>query len=446
MSSHKPTRRGFLQHSVGTVAAVPYFWSSAYAKAEDKNDRPNIASIGVGGMGSGDGRSASRFGNMIACADVDQSHGEKFASDKRFQGRCEVYTDYRKILERDDIEVVLIGTPDHWHSKIVIDALKAGKDVQCQKPLTLTIDEGKQICRVVKETGKILHIGTQQRSENRSMFLKAIALAQSGRLGKKLTATCSIGGAPGGGPWEPTPPPANLDWDFWLGQAPKVPYTKQRCHGSFRWWMEYSGGKMTDWGAHHIDIAQWGLGYTDSGPVSIEGTGQFPNIPDDFDPVAFFNGEATLPNGYNTATKFKIDLGFENGSKMIVQDGPDNGVWFEGELGKIFVNRGKLTGKPIEELTDADKEWLDAEVIKLYGGKRPGDHMRHFFECLKERSFTVSDPFTHHRTMTSCHLCNLALLLKRKLQWDPAKEDFVGDEQASALRSRKQREPYAIDA
>ncbi len=449
MSSHKPTRRGFLQHSVGTVAAagtVPYFWSSAYAKAEDKNDRPNIASIGVGGMGSGDGRSASRFGNMMACADVDRDHGEKFASDKRFQGRCEVYTDYRKILERDDIEVVLIGTPDHWHSKIVIDALKAGKDVQCQKPLTLTIDEGKQICRVVKETGKILHIGTQQRSENRSMFLKAIALAQSGRLGKKLTATCSIGGAPGGGPWEPTTAPANLDWDFWLGQAPKVPYTKQRCHGSFRWWMEYSGGKMTDWGAHHIDIAQWGLGYTDSGPISIEGTGQFPNIPDDFDPVAFFNGEATLPNGFNTATKFKIDLVYENGNKMIVQDGPDNGVWFEGELGKIFVNRGKLTGKPIEEMTDTDKEWLDAEVVKLYGGKTPRGHMQHFFECLKERSFTVSDPFTHHRTMTSCHLCNIALLLKRKLQWDPAKEDFVGDEQASALRSRKQREPYAIDA
>ena len=449
MNSHNQTRRSFLQRSAGAAAAagaVPYFWSSSYAKAEDKNDRPNIASIGVGGMGSGDGRSASRFGNMVACADVDRDHGEKFASDKRFKGRCEVYTDYRKILDRDDIEVVLIGTPDHWHSKIVIDALKAGKDVQCQKPLTLTIDEGKQICKVVKETGKILHIGTQQRSEYHAMFLKAVALAQSGRLGKKLTATCSVGAGPTAGPFEPTAPPANLDWDFWLGQAPKVPYTKERCHRSFRWWLEYSGGKMTDWGAHHIDIAQWGLGYTNSGPVSIEGSGELPNIPDDFDPVAFFNGETTLPNAYNTPTTFKIDLVYENGNKMIVQDGPDNGVWFEGELGRIFVSRGKLTGKPIEDLTDADKEWLDAEVIKLYGGKKPRGHMQHFFECLKERSFTISDPFTHHRTMTSCHLCNIALLLKRKLHWDPAKEDFVGDAQASALRARKQREPYAIDA
>ena len=282
MNSHNQTRRSFLQRSAGAAAAagaVPYFWSSSYAKAEDKNDRPNIASIGVGGMGSGDGRSASRFGNMVACADVDRDHGEKFASDKRFKGRCEVYTDYRKILDRDDIEVVLIGTPDHWHSKIVIDALKAGKDVQCQKPLTLTIDEGKQICKVVKETGKILHIGTQQRSEYHAMFLKAVALAQSGRLGKKLTATCSVGAGPTAGPFEPTAPPANLDWDFWLGQAPKVPYTKERCHRSFRWWLEYSGGKMTDWGAHHIDIAQWGLGYTNSGPVSIEGSGELPQHP-----------------------------------------------------------------------------------------------------------------------------------------------------------------------
>ena len=135
----------------------------------------------------------------------------------------------------------------------------------------MTIDEGKQICKVVKDTGKILHIGTQQRSANKAMFLKAVVMAQSGRLGKKLTATCSIGGGPSGGPFPTTDPPANLDWDFWLGQAPKVPYTKERCHGNFRWWLEYSGGKMTDWGAHHVDIAQWGLGHDHSGPVEIEG-------------------------------------------------------------------------------------------------------------------------------------------------------------------------------
>ncbi len=449
MSQSRPTRRSFLRASAGVAAsttAAPYIWTSSYAKAEDKNDRPNMASIGLGGMGSGDGRSASRFANMVACCDVDRQRAERFAADKRFDGKCQVYTDYRKLLERKDIDVVTIGTPDHWHSRIAIDALKAGKDVQCQKPLTLTIDEGKKICQVVRETDKIMHIGTQQRSANRAMFLKAVVLALSGRLGKRLTATCSIGGGPGDGPFQPSDPPAHLDWDYWLGQAPRVPYTKQRCHGTFRWWLEYSGGKMTDWGAHHIDIAQWGLGYTDSGPVEIEGTAQFPDVyPADFDPVRFFDGEQKLLNGYNTAKTFKITATYANGNQMIVQDGPDNGIWFEGEDGKIFVNRGRLTGKPIEELTEAERQWLDEEVVKLYLGMQPGDHMRHFFDCLKQRKFTISDPFTHHRTMTACHLCNLAILLKRKLQWDPQKEDFVGDQQASALRSRRQREPYTIE-
>ena len=449
MSHDVSTRREFLKKSSAVAAAaatVPYVWTSSYAKAEDANDRPNMASIGVGGMGSGDGHSASRFANMIACADVDRSHAERFAGNARFEGKCEIYSDYRKVLERKDVDLVTIGTPDHWHSKVVIDALKAGKDVQCQKPLTLTIDEGKQILKAVKQSGKILHIGTQQRSENGSMFLKAVVLAQSGRLGEKLTATCSIGGGPGGGPFPVSEPPENLDWDYWLGQAPRVPYTQQRCHGNFRWWLEYSGGKMTDWGAHHIDIGQWGLGYANSGPISVEGTAKFPDVfPADFNPVKFFAGEQELANGYNTAVTFSITLTYENGNQMIVQDGPDNGIWFEGEKGKIFVNRGRLTGKPIEDLTDAEKEWLDAEVIKLYNGMRPGDHMRHFFECLKERKFTVSDPFSHHRTMTSCHLCNLAILLRRKLRWNPLKEDFIGDDEASALRSRPQRAPYAIE-
>ena len=448
MSDLKSTRRDFLRTTAAVAAAgtVPYVWTSSYAKAQDNNDRPIMGSIGVGGMGSGDGRSASRFADMAACAVVDRSRAERFAGDARFGGKCRIYDDYRNLLDRKDIEVVTIGTPDHWHSKVVIDALKAGKDVQCQKPMTLTIDEGKLICQAVKKSGKILHIGTQQRSENGSMFLKAVVLALSGRLGKRLTATCSIGGGPGDGPFPVTDPPAGLDWDFWLGQTPKVPYTRERCHGSFRWWLEYSGGKMTDWGAHHIDIAQWGLGYTDSGPVEAEGTAEFPDVyPDDFDPVKFFNGEQKLANGYNTANRFKITLTYANGNRMIVQDGPDNGIWFEGEEGRIFVNRGRLTGKPVEDLTEADNQWLDQEVIELYKGMQPGDHMRHFFDCLKKRKFTISDPFTHHRTMTSCHLCNLAILLKRKLKWDPVKEDFIGDAQASALRSRRQRPPYTIE-
>jgi myo-inositol 2-dehydrogenase/D-chiro-inositol 1-dehydrogenase len=441
------TRRDFLKRSAGMAAAgtaAPYFWSSVQAQEPSKNDRPIMASIGVGGQGTGIGRRASAFADVVACCDVDRSHAERFAG--LFGGKPEIYSDYRKLLDRKDVEVVTVGTPDHWHTAVSIAAMKAGKDLYCEKPLTLTIDEGKLLCNVLKETGRVFQVGTQQRSENNAMFLKAIVLARSGRLGKSLTATCSIGGAPTGGPFPTSDPPPGLDWNFWLGQAPKVDYTTERCHGNFRWWYEYSGGKMTDWGAHHLDIAQWGLGYESSGPIAVEGEGRFPNIPDDFDPVAFFDGRVKLPNGYNTATQFKITHTYENGSKMIVQDGPDNGVWFEGDQGRIFVNRGRLTGEPVENLSDADKEWLDREVIKLYKGKQPGNHMKNFFECVKDRTQPISDVFTHHRTMTACHLSNIAILLKRKLRWDPVKQDFVGDDQASALRSRRQREPYTIKA
>jgi len=444
MTRTQSTRREFLAKSAAAVGAgaAPYFRTSARAAEPSKNDRPLAAAIGVGGKGSANGRRASRFADVVACCDVDRSHAERFAG--HFDGKPKIYHDYRELLDRKDIDVVTIGTPDHWHTAICIAALQAGKDVYCEKPLTLTIDEGKLICRAVEQTGRVFQVGTQQRSEYHAMFLKAIALARSGRLGKRLTATCSIGEAPSGGPFPTADPPPELDWDFWLGQAPKVDYTPQRCHGNFRWWLEYSGGKMTDWGAHHLDIAQWGLGYESSGPVEIEGEGQFPNIPDDFDPVAFFDGREKLPNGYNTATRFQITHTYANGSKMIVRHGPDNGVWFEGEAGRIFVNRRRLTGKPIEDLTDADKEWLDDEVIKLYRGREPGNHMRDFFDCVANRTQPISDVFTHHRTMTACHLSNLALLLKRKLRWDPDREDFVGDDQASALCSRRQREPYAI--
>lgn len=438
-------RRDFLKTSAGLATAgamVPYHLAAAAARAEAANDKLGVGSIGVGGRGSGIGHDAGGRGNMIACADVDSSHAERFAN--KYGGRCKVLKDYRELLDRKDIDIVTIGTPDHWHVKIAIEAVEAGKDVYCEKPLTLTIDEGKRICKAVKKTKRVFQVGTQQRSDRR--FLTAIAFARSGRLGRPLKATCSIGGGPNGGPFATGEPPKTLDWDFWLGQCPVVPYTKERCHGSFRWWIEYSGGKLTDWGAHHVDIAQWGLGFEHSGPREIEGKGEFPNVPADFDPVAFFAGKLKLPNGYNTATQFHIDLKFSDDALMHVQHGPDNGIWFEGPKGKIFVNRGRITGEPLDNLSAADKEWLDGEVKKLYKGKQLRGHVQNFFDCVKDRGEPVSDVYTHHRELSSCHLCNLAMLLKRKLRWDPDKEEFVGDDQANALLARPQREPYRIKA
>ena len=422
--------------------AAPYVCTSSHIKAQEANDRLGVGSIGVGGRGSGIGRDAGGKGNMIACADIDAQRAERFAS--RFDGKCEIYSDYRQLLEREDIDVVTIGTPDHWHVKIAIEAMKAGKDVYCEKPLTLTIDEGKKICKVVKETGRVFQVGTQQRSAHQ--FLLAIAIARSGRLGTPLKATCSIGGGPASEPFPTADPPEHLDWNTWLGQCPEVPYTPQRCHGTFRWWLEYSGGKLTDWGAHHVDIAHWGLGKEATGPAEIQGEGTFPNIPDDLDPVAFFAGKQKIPNGYNSAMQFHIDLKFVDGSQIYVQHGPDNGIWFEGSKGRIFVNRRRITGTPVEELTDADKEMFEQEIQKLYKGKERRGHMQNFFDCVKDRGEPVSDVFSHHREVSSCHLSNIAMLLKRKLQWDPDKEDFIGDEQASALVSRPQRAPFTIEA
>ncbi len=165
---------------------------------------------------------------------------------------------------------MIIGTPDHWHTKICIDAMHAGKDVYCEKPLTLTIDEGKKLGQVAKETKRVVQVGTQQRSDHNRVFLLAVAMVRDGRIGKIRKVTASIGGGPSGGPFPATDPPAELNWDMWLGQAPKVAYRQHRCHDDFRWWYEYSGGKLTDWGAHHVDIGQWAIGMENSGPDSIE--------------------------------------------------------------------------------------------------------------------------------------------------------------------------------
>ena len=206
---------------------------------------------------------------------------------------------------------------------------------------------------------------------------------------------------------------------------------------------------MTDWGAHHIDIAQWALGKSNTGPVSAVGTGKFtPMVPEGLDWAAFLNGEITIANGYNTATEFSIDLKFADGTLMQVNDTVDrddgvqfgNGILFEGEDGRIFVNRGKLQGKVIDDMTEKDHQEIADAMTKLYKGKETRGHMKNFFECVEDRTQPVSDVASHHRTMTSCHLCNIALMLGRELTWNPEAENFGSDAQANALMTRRSRE------
>lgn len=441
MTASRHDRRAFLKSSAamaGAAAATPYFFSGRKPLAAEfaaKNDRPLVGQIGCGGQGNGITNRARRFGDIVAVCDVD-AHRAEAAKAKQGEGKAEIFSDYRKLLDRKDIEVVTIGTPDHWHTKIAIEAMKAGKDVYCEKPLTLTIDEGKLICKVVKDTGRVFQVGTQQRSQDGSRFLTAIALAQHGRLGKIKAVTCSIGGAPASGPLKKETPPDHLDWEKWLGQAPLVDYIPRRCHYEFRWWYEYSGGKMTDWGAHHVDIATWLIGEDHSGPISVAGEATHP--------VPFENGYPTLDNQYNTATAFKVTCKYKSGVEVIIRHDMQNGILVEGEDGRIFVSRGALKGKPVEDLKD--NPLPEDAITKLYKGKEPGDHMGNFFACLKTREQPISDVFTHHRAMTTCHLANIAIRLGRALKWNSETEQIEGDDEANAWQKRTQRKGYEITA
>jgi predicted dehydrogenase len=475
MSRSRRSRRQFLKTSAAVAASVPYFgWTrptiGQEAQTPSKNDRPILGCIGTGDRWNAVGPQAMNFADCVAVCDVDSNHAEKGKTrsldrnaKKGRERTVEVYEDYRKLLDRKDIEVVTIVTPDHWHTKIAIDAMKAGKDVYCEKPLTLTIDEGKQILKVLKETGRVFQVGTQQRSEmsarvNRNrdqridqQFLVAVALARLGRLGEIKSVKACIGGAPSSGEIPKAPVPANLNWDLWLGQAPMTDYLQggygnnrnypeSRTHYEFRWWYEYSGGKMTDWGAHHIDISQWAMGMDHSGPLSIEGTAEHP--------VPYKDGHPTVTNRYNTATKFHIVANFPNNMVLHVVSDGENGITIEGTKGTIFVSRSELRdehGAAVADMLNSDP-LPEGTITKLYKGKKPGNHMANFFECCEDRTQPISDVATHHRTMTTAHLANIAIRLGRKLTWDSAKEQIVGDDEANGWLQREQRKGYEIVA
>lgn len=446
MGNRVTTRRTFLKRSAATTAALaaPFVWTD-YARGAMKNDLLNVASIGTSrykpgtwgqpdeseGQGARIGHLAGQIGNMVAVADVNSVHAGRFAS--KYDGKCKVYRDYRRMLDKEQIDAVTVGTPDHWHTKISIDAMRSGRDVYCEKPLTLTIDEGKLLCKIAKQTGAVLQVGTQQRSN--PYFLMAAAICRSGRLGKKLKALSSVGSPDfveantSHGPFPNAAPPSELDWDMWLGQAPKVPYCPQRCNYDFRWWLEYSGGQVTDWGVHHTDVAVWALGLDHTGPVEIDGTGTFPNV----------------EGGYNVAETFDVTMKYAGGHEIRLYSGT-NELIFSGEKGRIRVNRGGLTGKPVEVLTEKDRQELDEIIAQLCRNKPPGNHMQNFFDCIKDRTLPIADVYSHHRAVTCCHLANIALRLDRPLRWDPVKEKFLGDAGADAMLGREQRKPYALEA
>lgn len=436
-------RRQFLKSTAlagGVVAAVPYFtWTRPAFANRSKNDRPIAGCIGVGSMGTGDAQDIIQYADIVAVCDVDSKRAaEAKAHPNIGKGVADAYGDYRKVLERDDIDVVSIVTPDHWHVKIAVEALEAGKHVFCQKPLTLTLDENRLIRQACKKHNNLVFkVGTQQRSE-KDTFLRAVNMVRKGLLGDIRKVTVAIDGSPTGGPFPVAKPPAELDWPMWLGQAPLVDYREKRCHYEFRWWYEYSGGKFTDWGAHHVDIASWALDQENEGcgPVKIDGT-------DAKHPVDFEGGYPVVDDCYNTSHDFNIVCTFADGIEMHITSRGDNGVLFEGSKGRLFVKRGKIAGKPVEENWD-EGQFTDEDVVELYKGKPFEGHKANFFRCIAEGGLPVSDVYSHVQMMDTCHLSSIAARFNRVIHWDPATRTIVGDEQAAMLAARTPRDGFEI--
>ena len=436
MSMPLTSRRQFLQAATAGSCLIPYTWTSGAdeaTKPKAKNDRLRIGSIGMRYQGSVIADKAQEFGDIVAICDVDRQIADK--AKVQFGGKADLYEDYRELLARPDVDVVTIGTPDHWHAQMLIDACQAGKDVYCEKPLTLTVAEGQRIIEVVRETKRIVQVGTWQRSDSR--FRLACELVRSGRIGRLQKVTVVLGKNIAGGPFTPQPPPAHLNWNQWQGPTPEVPYIPERCHYTFRWWYEYSGGQMTDWGAHHVDIAQWAMGMEHTGPTRIETTAKFPQV----------------ENGYNVALDFDVKLTYANGVVMEIKDTDRNGILFEGTEGRLFVNRGTVSGKPVEDLATKP---LRREDFSLYDNdnltrpERAGkldaiiNHMGNFYDCVVSRQPVLADVASQHRSVSVCHLANISMRLGRPLTWNPDQERFTDDAEANRWLSRDRRKGFEL--
>lgn len=436
---HGLTRRHFLRTAAtGTaITALPTWYlessvSRAVAGERSPNERARVALIGCGGMGTGDAKNAQRFGDIVAVCDVDRTHAERAREQFR---KAAIYDDFRKVCDLPDVDVVINGTPDHWHTLVNLRSLRSGKDVYSEKPLTLTIDEGKHLVAAVKQTSRILQTGSQQRSDK--TFRLACELVRNGRVGQVRRVKVWLPMGLHGGPFATQPVPSELNWDFWQGQTQPTAYVPERCHVKFRYWWDYSGGTMTDWGAHHNDIALWGLGKERSGPVSIEGQ-----------PL-----DESVQGGFTAASQYRVKYIYSDGVEHICSSttangwagaelGPPkpnekyHGVQFEGPEGWIYVTRGGKLQTSNRALID---EPLSSDALRLYASD---DHMGNFFACVQSRKPPICDAEIGHRSVSVCHLGVMAIRLGRQLSWDPAVERFHGDDEANGMLAREMRKPY----
>ena len=431
------TRRGFLRSAATATALPAWFLDECRADAEpakpkSKNDTPGIALVGCGGMGTGDAKNASRFGKIVALCDVDAN---QLATASKVWPDAATHRDFRKVMERKDVDVVICGTVDHWHTLVSMAAMRAGKDVYCEKPLTLTIDEGKHLVETQNKTKRILQTGSQQRSDR--SFRLACELVRNGRLGKIKEVDVWLPEGRREGPFKPAPVPKTFDWDMWQGQTPAVAYVPERTHVTFRYWWEYSGGTMTDWGAHHNDIALWGLGQERNGPVKVSAKQIGEMIPGGFTAASQYGVEYTYADGVVHRCRSTAANNWFGG--VVDPKGQQHGVKFTGADGWIFVTRGKI------EASDPDllKQPLPASAKRLIASN---DHMKNFFDSVRTREKPICDAEVGHQSVSVCHLGVIAMRLGKELKWDPTKEQFVGDPEANKWLAREPRKPWSYDA
>ena len=408
------TRRQFIGLAAGasaiTAAGVIYRGSRAPLP---------LGLIGCGDRGQQLARTVSNnswlpeWAEIRAICDVDSQHIQ--AVRQRACPSSQSYSNYLELLDRPDLAGVLIASPDHWHVPMTLEAVKRGKAVYCEKPVSLTIGEGSSVVRQVHDRGAVVQVGTQQRSH--WQFQRACELVRNGRLGQLLRVRIDLPENLSGGPFTTSAPPPNLNWEQWLGPAPWAEFCKERCHSTFRGWYEYSGGKITDWGAHHLDIVHWAMGDNTLGPTRLVAQGKLPQI----------------PNGYNVPPQFQVELEYPGPVIVELRSDPvKNGILFQGDLGEIYVNRKRLGGKPVEELSrnplplDAwrvSPESAYATSVLSYETR----HLLNFFNAIRHGTPVRSDIAQAHRSASACHLANIALRSQRALHWSPASESFSED-------------------
>jgi predicted dehydrogenase len=457
MTNKGLNRRNFLKNAAragaGIVALPHIICSSAAGRGARAaaSERVTMGFIGLGGMGTNNMRAflSQPDVQVIAVCDVVRASNEyghwykkgwqgpwfgresarKIVEDyyagedgqAQYKG-CDAYIDFRELLARDDIDAVCITTPDHWHATQVVMAARAGKDIYCEKPLSLTVGGGRAMVEAVRRHGVVFQTGTQRRSSQQFRFI--CELIRNGRIGQLRRITATIGPNNKEAPaadWQPMPVPEWLDYDMWLGPAPQAPYHKDRCLYTFRFGLDYSGGQTTNLGAHMIDIGQWANGTDETGPVEVEDLG----------------GRFPRDGLFTTAANVHFRARYANNVELICKTEEGGPVRFEGSEGWIEVRDNEFTCEP----ASLKNSVIGPDEIHLYNSN---DHHRNFIDCIRTRGETAAPVEVGHRSVTICHLGNIAMMLKRRLLWDPTQERFTNDAEANRMLCRSMRSPWRL--